>query len=468
MSETIAALSTPIGVAALGVIRISGPEAATIAEACFKPKASFPKPSEMKGYTMAYGDWCNAAGERLDEVILAAFRAPHSYTGDDLYEISFHGGTQVRQSILDSLFEAGAAPAAAGEFSKRAFLNGKMDLSEAEAVMDLISAESVVEQKYALKEMGGSLSRAAEDMRIRVLQILADLENYLEFSEEEFTDAESSLLRERIQAVQTEINYALSGWKQGRILRDAFRVCILGLSNAGKSTLLNALMGSSRAIVSDISGTTRDTLEAKLQISGIPVLLTDTAGLRETADVIEREGIQRALAAAEISDLIFWLHDPTDLEESIALFKDFRQKAAEQEVVHILGKQDLFSEEVAQEQREVLLSALGEIETKDLLFWTSSNIELLDNLHRVVAEKFAALGNRSSSEILIHNLRHKELLENAEQALGLADDSLLDGQTPDITAAMLRNAVEALARMSGREVSDELIENIFSRFCVGK
>lgn len=468
MSETIAALSTPLGVAALGVIRISGPEAATIAEACFKAKPSFPKPSEMKGYTMAYGDWCNAAGERLDEVILAAFRAPHSYTGEDLYEISFHGGSQVRQSILESLFEAGAVPAAPGEFSKRAFLNGKMDLSEAEAVMDLISAESQLEQKYALKEMGGSLSRAAEDLRQKVLRILADLENFLEFSEEDFSQTEANTLSQAIRTIEAEINYALSAWKQGRILRDAFRICILGLSNAGKSTLLNALIGSSRAIVSDISGTTRDTLDVKLQIAGIPVLLTDTAGLRETADLIEKEGIQRALAAAEISDLIFWLHDPTDLAESINLFKDFRQKAAEQEVVHILGKQDLFTAELAEEQRLTLLSALGEAEVQDLLFWTSSNVELLENIHRVVADKFAALGNRSSAEILIHNIRHKELLENAAQALNLAEDSLLSGQTPDITAAMLRNAVEALARMSGSEVSDELIESIFSRFCVGK
>lgn len=410
---------------------------------------------------MAYGTWTDAQGQDLDQVILAAFRAPHSYTGEDLYEISFHGGTQVRNSILESLLATGARPATAGEFSKRAFLNGKLDLAQAEAVMDLIEAESRLQQDQALRDLSGTLSQAVEDLKDQVLTLMARLENILEFSEEAAEEADITAIREGLQPIREAVNQALAVWSQGRILNDKFRVCILGLPNAGKSTLLNALMGLERAIVSDISGTTRDTLEANLQIAGIPVLIIDTAGLRETADQIEREGVDRALTAAQSADLVFWLHDPLRLAESQDALASYLATAPEQKLVPLLGKQDLFSEA----ERKTQLQALGE---DQVLIWSQAQPELLDPIRRQIKIAYDSLGSGQSGNIFLHNLRHKDLLEQAKQALDLADQSLEDQTALDMTAAMLRSAEEALASLSGSQVSDELVDSIFSRFCVGK
>ncbi len=461
MTDTICALSTPPGVAALGIIRLSGPEAGSICDLRFRPRSSFGLPSAMPGYTMAYGTWTDAQGQILDQVILAAFRAPHSYTGEDLYEISFHGGTQVRNSILESLLATGARPATAGEFSKRAFLNGKLDLAQAEAVMDLIEAESRLQQDQALRDLSGTLSQAVEALKDQVLTLMAQLENILEFSEEAAEEADITAIRDGLKPIQESVNQALSMWSQGRILTDKFRVCILGLPNAGKSTLLNALMGLDRAIVSDISGTTRDTLEANLQIAGIPVLMIDTAGLRETADQIEREGVDRALTAAQSADLVFWLHDPLRLAESQAALAAYLASAPEQELVSLLGKQDLFSAE----EREIQMQALGKA---PVLIWSQAQPELLDPIRDQIKIAYDSLGSGQAGHIFLHNLRHKDLLDQAKQALDLAAQSLAGQGALDMTAAMLRSAAEALASLSGSQVSDALVDSIFSRFCVGK
>lgn len=461
MTDTICALSTPPGVAALGIIRLSGPEAGSICDLCFRPRSSFGLPSAMPGYTTAYGTWMDAQGQDLDQVILAAFRAPHSYTGEDLYEISFHGGIQVRSSILESLLATGARPATAGEFSKRAFLNGKLDLAQAEAVMDLIEAESRLQQDQALRDLSGTLSQAVEALKDQVLTLMARLENILEFSEEAAEEADITAIRDGLKPIQESVNQALSMWSQGRILTDKFRVCILGLPNAGKSTLLNALMGLDRAIVSDISGTTRDTLEANLQIAGIPVLMIDTAGLRETADQIEREGVDRALTAAQSADLVFWLHDPLRLAESQAALAAYLTSAPEQELVSLLGKQDLFSAE----EREIQMQALGKA---PVLIWSQAQPELLAPIRDQIKIAYDSLGSGQAGHIFLHNLRHKNLLDQAKQALDLAAQSLVDQGALDMTAAMLRSAAEALASLSGSQVSDALVDSIFSRFCVGK
>lgn len=461
MSDTICALSTPPGLAALGIIRLSGPEAGSICDLRFRPRSSFGLPSHMKGYTMAYGSWTDAQGQVLDQVILAAFRAPHSYTGEDLYEISFHGGSQVRNSILESLLASGARPASAGEFSKRAFLNGKLDLAQAEAVMDLIEAESRLQQDQALRDLSGSLSQAVEDLKDQVLTLMAHLENILEFSEENAESSDIVGLKEGLKPIRTSIQQALAHWSQGRILNDKFRVCILGLPNAGKSTLLNALMGLDRAIVSDVSGTTRDTLEANLQVAGIPVLLTDTAGLRQTADLVEREGVDRALTAAQAADLVFWLHDPQRLPESQEALASYRSTAPDQKILALLGKQDLYSEAERRTQAQAL-------DPEPVLAWSQVHPELLDPIRDQIKAAYDSLGSGQAGNIFLHNLRHKALLEEAKQALDMAAQSLDDPGALDMTAAMLRSAEEALASLSGSQVSDELVESIFSRFCVGK
>ncbi|MDO5016659.1 MAG: tRNA uridine-5-carboxymethylaminomethyl(34) synthesis GTPase MnmE [Eubacteriales bacterium] len=459
MFDTIAAASTGPGLAALGVIRLSGPEAAAICDRLFKPNSRFPKPSLMPGYTMAYGSWRDLEGKELDQLVLAAFRAPHSYTGEDLFELSHHGGSQVRRSLLESLYAAGARPAEAGEFSKRAFLNGKMDLTEAEAVMDLIAAETERQQELALQEMSGSLAKAVASLRSSLINLLATLENTLEFSEENVEEADLTFLRQGLEKVLKQINLTLAGWRQGKVLADAFRVSILGLPNAGKSSLLNSILGESRAIVSDISGTTRDTLEARVQIAGLPILLTDTAGLRDSEDLIEREGVSRAKAAAGQADLVLWLHDPLQAEASLKAVAELRRElGTEVQLCEVVGKCDL-------PQAELLARSL---KTGRYIYWSKEEPARLDDLREVIAKAYAELGPEHAGGVLIHNLRHKQLLDQAKVALDLALQSLADPQALDMTAAMIRNGLASISAISQAEISDQLVEEIFSRFCVGK
>lgn len=459
MFDTIAAASTGPGLAALGLIRLSGPEAAAICDRLFRPKSRFPKPSLMPGYTIAYGSWHDLEGRELDQLLLSAFRAPHSYTGEDLFELSHHGGSQVRRSLLESLYAAGARPAEAGEFSKRAFLNGKMDLTEAEAVMDLIAAESERQQELALQEMSGSLARAVASLRQDLLHILASLENILEFSEENVEESDLAFLRQSLAEVLSQIEQTLAGWRQGKLLADAFRVSILGLPNAGKSSLLNSMLGESRAIVSDISGTTRDTLEARVQIAGLPVLLTDTAGLRESEDLIEQEGVNRAIAAAGQADLVLWLHDPLQAEASLKAVAELRQElGAELPIYELLGKCDL-------PQAQVLAQSL---QADTYIYWSKEDASRLDALRDLIARAYEDLGPEQAGGVLLHNLRHKQLLDQAKAALDLAMQSLADPEALDMTAAMIRNALASISAISQAEISDQLVEEIFSRFCVGK
>lgn len=459
MQDTIAALATAPGMAALGIIRLSGPLAAEICDRCFQPKQRFPKPSQMEGYTIAYGSWHDVDGQELDQIILSAFRAPASYTGEDLYELSFHGGSQVRRSLLESIYSAGARPAEPGEFSKRAFLNGKMDLIEAEAVMDLISAETEKQQELALQEMSGSLSKAVNSLKSELFDLLGRLENILEFSEENAEEADLNFLASGIDSVLGKIDMALEGWKQGKVISDAFKVTILGLTNAGKSSLLNSLMGEERAIVSNISGTTRDTVEARLQFDGIPVLLTDTAGFRETSDVIEKEGIERALKAANRSDLVFWLHDPIQKTESLRAFKHFQDEFHKDiPVLEIIGKSDL------PEANDLA----AELNSDQVIFWSKQDLEAPSKLRESIIKQYESLGSKQTGGVLIHNIRHKRLLDQARESLVLAKQSLADIFALDMTSAMIRSAEEALSAISGSELSDQLVDEIFSRFCVGK
>lgn len=460
--DNIAALSTPPGTSGIAVIRLSGPTVVSICDQAFQPAASFPRAAEMQPYTMALGTFCDREGRGLDQVILSAYRAPHSYTGEDLFEISCHGGTAVRRSILESLFERGVRPAGPGEFSKRAFLNGKMDLMQAEAVMDLIHAESRLQQQTALAEVGGALSRALSEFSERLYGVEAALEMMLEFPDEEDRPEARERLRENTAALVTELDSALAGWKQGRILRDGFRLVIAGRPNAGKSSLLNELLGEERAIVSGREGTTRDTVEALMEIEGIPLLLTDTAGLRDSEDELEAEGVSRARRAAENADLILWLHDPTQAEASLAELASMKEALPQADFLLLSGKADLDSEHKGLED---LRQAWPE---SQILSWQKGGASAIQALREAILARYEAAGAGSQNRLLIHNLRHKRGLEEAKKHLELALKSMDDGLTLDLTAAMLRAAQEDFAELTGREVSAELADQIFSRFCVGK
>lgn len=453
--RTIAAPATPPGRSALAVIRISGPEAAQFCDELFKPGKSFPRPSSMKPYTIAFGSWMNAAGEKLDEVVLAAFRAPQSYTGEDVYEISCHGGPQIVKTVMESLMEVGAAMASAGEFTRQAFLNGKMDLTQAEAVMDLIDSESGLEQDTALREMDGILAQALRRFKEALLAVQAKTELILDFEEEDADPGELRILLTEVEGVKEDILNLLSTWKQGRVLREGYRVVIAGLPNAGKSSLLNRFLGENRAIVTEVAGTTRDTLEEKISLNGVPVWLTDTAGLHDSDDKVEQEGIRRAEEAVKKADLLLWILDPERQEESLTAWENTRQlMSPESKLIFLLGKADL--------DLPVRYHDLP----GPLLHWSSQDENALDSLRKAIISTYEEEGGQQ--EVLLHNLRHQACLEEAASHLTMAIEGMEKGLSLDLFAGMLRAALEALARLTGESVSEEIAEAIFSRFCVGK
>lgn len=412
---------------------------------------------------MALGKWYDLEGRLLDQVVLAAFRAPRSYTGEDLFEINCHGGMQVRQSIMDSLIEAGADLAGPGEFSRRAFVNGKMDLTRAEAVIDLIEAESELEQRVALEEMDGSLARAVRSLSDKLLATQARLELLIEFPEYEADRETLAPIREEMLGTRSEMTQILDSWARGRVLREGYRVVIAGLPNAGKSSLLNRLLGEERAIVTREAGTTRDILEEKISLNGVPVLLTDTAGLRESDDPAEQEGIRRARRAVAKADLLIWIFDAEQAESSHAVFEELRTLPdSDCEKLLLLGKSD--REGVA----EYLPALREKYRTLTILPWSVHDPEAVHMLRFTILRSYHKRGAAGGSSLLLHNLRHKKWLSASAEHLSMAIDGLDKRVPPDIVAGMLRAALEDLAQITGADVSEEIADEIFSRFCVGK
>ena len=463
-NNTCAASATPPGQSGLAVIRLSGPGAPQAVDRLFRPAGSrFPKVADMPGYTCAVGDLIDPRdGLIIDQVVVTRFSAPHSFTGEDVVEISSHGGSAIKQAILESLFSLGVKPAEAGEFTRRAFLNGKLDLAQAEAVMDLIQAGARKSSQAAAAQLHGALSQRIHDLSANVYHLLAQVELILEYPEHEDTPESLASLAAGLDGLRTRVNGLSASFRQGRILREGLTVVIAGRPNAGKSSLLNALAGFDRAIVTPVPGTTRDTVEELVDIGGLPVRLVDTAGLRETQDIVERLGVDRALAALQNADLIFWVIAPplTDLTAELSVIRDTITTGLP--VVMIAGKDDL-GESLA--VRKFLQENLPGVPAVN--FSAVSN-EGLDQLRSAIQDKYNRSGSLASEEVLITNSRHKACLELASTSLGQAAEALAAGIPLDLVASLLRGSAEALAGITGDEVTEELIETIFSRFCVGK
>lgn len=472
--ETIAAFATPPGQSGLAVLRLSGPEAAALCDRLFKPYGTtFPKPSEMPGYTMAPGIWGG-----LDEVVLSAFRAPHSYTGEDVYEISCHGGRAVREGILRSLIEHGARLAEPGEFSKRAFINGKMDLSRAEAVMDLIQAEASRQADMAFRQLRGRLARNIRCESDRLYALLAQLETLMDWDEEEARPEDVRAIADGLAASEMSLSRLARSFRYGRLVREGLSVVIAGRPNAGKSSLMNALTEENRAIVSHIPGTTRDTIETELSIDGYLIRLIDTAGLAvDTPDPIEREGIERAEAALQRADLILWvLSPPLGDADALADERDhiLELHAEGKPMWLILGKDDLAGTAETDAPRRFAERDLPGLPT---LPWSVRRPEDLEKLRAGLtafiekgglADVERAPMSDSSGEAVMTHTRHKELIDRAVASVRHARDLAQDGQAYDLIATSIRAALDALAGLTGDDVSETLIETIFSRFCIGK
>lgn len=448
--ETIVALATPAGSGAIAVIRLSGPQAIDLTNSVFKGKDLSKQPT----HTIHFGTIRD--GETiLDEVLVSLFIAPHSYTKENVVEISTHGSPYIIESIIKLFIRKGARAAKPGEFTLRAFLNGGLDLSQAEAVADLIASNSKAAHQVALQQMRGGFSNELKNLREQLIHFASMIELELDFSEEDVEFANRDQLRQLILKINTVLIRLIQSFEQGNVIKNGVPVVIAGKPNVGKSTLLNALLNEERAIVSEIAGTTRDTIEDEMHIGGINFRFIDTAGLRHTEDVIEAIGVERTHEKMRQAKLIIYLVDPLQkfqqiqmqLEETAALHIPF---------VAVVNKSDLLS---PQEQQE--LSHLNPN------FISAKNKEGIDELKQEVLRK-VNLHNLSTDDVLVTNIRHVEALGKTQEALERVLQGIDNPVTSDFLAMDIKQALYYLGEITGTVTTDDLLENIFSKFCIGK
>jgi tRNA modification GTPase len=453
-TDTIAAIATPPGEGGIGIVRVSGSAAFPIAERLFRRRGGS-KP--LQSHRVYFGVIVDpAAGETLDCALLLPFRAPRSYTGEDVIEFHCHGSPYLLRRVLGLVWREGARPAEPGEFTLRAFLNGKLDLAQAEAVADLIRARSEAQLRSALALHEGALSKQVHTLADEVLRLLATVEAHIDFSEE-IGELDPHTLAPAFESLLQRLDSLLQGARAGRILREGARVAIVGRPNVGKSSLLNALLGEERAITTEIPGTTRDTLEESLIIGGAPIVILDTAGLRESADVVEQIGVERARRAAERADLILFVYDLTapDWDADRALLQTLPADTPKLLVGNKVDAADL-----AQVQRSrsvfldsVLISAL-----------TGAGLDALQEAI-LTALELQRIGEETPT--LTHQ-RHIQAVKDAKRALEQAREALRQGYPPDLIAVDLRTAWLALGAITGETADETLVQRIFRDFCIGK
>lgn len=445
---TIAAIATPQGRGGIGVIRLSGPQAAAITAAL----TGKPLPSPRQAGFAVFRD---AAGEPLDEGLVLYFPAPHSFTGEDVVELQGHAGMVVQNSLLARVYALGATPAQPGEFSARAFENGKLDLVQAEAIADLIDASSQAAARSALRSLQGQFSDRVQAVLAQLIHVRLHVEAAIDFPEEEIDFLADGKIRNLLEGVQSAVTAVQASARQGQLLREGLQVVIAGKPNAGKSSLLNALAGVDRAIVTDIAGTTRDVLHEKITLNGLPMTLTDTAGLRDTTDVVEQEGIRRAYQAMTQADVLLLVHDLSTDPDPEPLVAEFFAEADRPRVLVVSNKCDLCG--LAPQQREdgdldrVWLSARG-----------GQGIDLL------VARLCARAGYQPEESTFIARTRHLDALRRTQQYLAEAHEQLTVFAAGELVAESLRLAQNALGEITGAFSADDLLGRIFGSFCIGK
>lgn len=454
MERTIAAISTPAGVGGIAVIRISGTEAIAIADKVFSGSIT-----DAPTHTVHYGYILDGRGGKIDEVLVTVMRAPKTFTREDVVEISTHGGMAAPRAVLDALIKAGAYHAEPGEFTKRAFLNGRIDLSQAEAVIDIINSTNDLAERSALSQLEGSLSKEIRSVRDKLIHLAAKMQVLIDYPDEDLEDVTTDDIRNVALKCMAETERLLSTADSGRILRDGIRTAIVGKPNVGKSSLLNKLAREERAIVTDIAGTTRDVIEEYINLGGIPLILIDTAGIHKTDDTVERIGVEKSLKSIEAADFVIVMIDGSSFfdDEDIEVMRATRDKKR----IILINKTDLGQSKYIEAVRNRAAgSTVIEISAKTG-----------EGLSRIAEEvkKFFSLGEISvSGGAVITNLRHKTALIKAKEALHNAADAIENGMPADIASIDINEAIGALGEITGETVSDDIVSAIFHEFCVGK
>ena len=458
-SSTIAAIATAIGTGGIGVARISGPEAFGIASRVFSSRAVHDLPSHTAHHAALVHP---ETGDEIDDVVLTVFKSPASYTGEDVVEISCHGGIATVRAALEAVLTAGARLAEPGEFTKRAFLNGKLDLSQAEAVNDLIRSRTDDARKVALRQLDGALSAPVSEISERILGVLAAIEAAIDFPED-VGDPDPGWLESELRWALGRIDELIGSFGKGRVYREGIRVVIAGRVNVGKSSLLNALLRRARAIVTPIPGTTRDTIEENLEIRGIPIVAIDTAGVRDTNDPVERMGVEQAEKSLRSADIILLVFDISEgiTDEDIEL----TSRAEDKPAIVILNKIDLLPEEARGLATEEFYGELGRsFPTVQTCASSGSGIDLLED---AIAALVGACDMGSESAV-VSNIRHKAALDTARESLSNALATLSRAEPIDLLSVDLTAAHSSLGLITGETATDDLLDRIFGEFCIGK
>ena len=451
---TIAAVSTPNAVGGIAVIRISGDNAVSVAEKIFTPFGG-KNVADMEGYTCAYGI-AHDGDERIDDCILTIFKAPHSYTGEDTAEISCHGGLFVSTKILRAALKNGAATAEAGEFTKRAFLNGKLDLTQAEAVMDVISAKGELELKMAENLREGAVFKAAKKCSVRLLKLLSGLAAWTDYPDEDIPEVAPDAILEELTAVREDLQALTADYDRGRIVREGVATAIVGRPNVGKSTLFNCLSGCERSIVTNIAGTTRDVVEESVRLGDITLRLSDTAGIRETDDIIEGIGVEIAWKTVESAELVLAVFDgscPLTADDF-----DLIDKVKNKKCVAVVNKLD---------EKMKLDSEKLEEHFIHFVYISAKENQGIKDLENAVKELFE-LNSDSFSSVTAANERQKLCIERATEAVSSAIEALEFGEMLDAVNVLVDEAEQSLLELTGERITDAVVDEVFSRFCVGK